>query len=84
MGISAHRIKKIEHEFSFSLSNEIIDRLGSAYYDRIDSDGCGIADIPVEILEDIIKDDKIDEETKKTVQADIDRADLGYVQYYFF
>lgn len=84
MGISAHRITKIEHEFSFSFTEEVINELGENYYDRTDSDGCGIIDVPVEILQKIIDNKDVEEDIKEAVGKDIESSDSGYVQYYCF
>ena len=90
MSIRARRIKVIEYEegesFNLSHDTELMDFLqqNSDFYNGLNQDGCGVAEVSVEVLEKAIKEVKLEEDLKTSLQTDINRAkkdEVEYIQY---
>ncbi len=83
MGVGAHRIIKLEYEYSFSIG----ELLRYIDIDMLNSNAAGIIEIPLEELKKALKDEDIRKETKKAIRDDIKTAEAkgdGYVSYYCF
>ena len=83
MSIGAHRITKLEYEYSFSIG----ELLRYIDIDMLNSNAAGIIEIPLEKLKKALKDEDIRKETKKAIRDDIKIAAAkgdGYVSYYCF
>ena len=93
MSRRAYRINSInvEQSESFNLSHDeiLLDLLDKDIniYDNLNSDGSGIIDIPVEILNKVIKSIRLDNDLKKSLKKDIKWTkdnNKDYLQYYCF
>ena len=92
MSIRAHRVEKISWaDSSFNLCHDeelmgFLEKCG--FYEKLDLDGCGLAEISVEILQEALeKVKKIDNDTKKNIREDIAQAkrlNEEYLTYYCF
>ncbi len=83
MSIGAHRITKLEYEYSFSIGELL------KYFDinMLNSNDSGIIEITFEELEKALKDEDIREETKKVIKEDMEIAKKqgdDYISYYCF
>ena len=83
MGVGAHRIIKLEYEYSFSIG----ELLRYIDIDMLNSNAAGIIEIPLEKLKKALKDEDISEETKKVIKEDMEIAKKqgdDYISYYCF
>lgn len=92
MSVRAYRINKIDcnpvDSFNLWRHSAIVKWLENRnYLSSLNEDGCGIIEIPVEALEQMLKEVKMDTETKKCIKKDIEyareRNDYS-VMYYCF
>lgn len=96
MSVSAHRIEYIKSEeygsFSLSSDSKLADFLDTVidFSGRLDSESCGIVEIPISVLEDAINiADSIDlsADTLDLLNGDIEHAksqNKSYVIYYVY
>jgi hypothetical protein len=83
MGVGAHRIIKLEYEYSFSIG----ELLRYIDIDTLNSNAAGIIEISLEKLKKALKDEDIREETKKVIKEDMKIAKKqgdDYISYYCF
>ena len=83
MGVGAHRIIKLEYEYSFSIG----ELLMYIDIDMLNSNAAGIIEISLEKLKKALKDEDIREETKKVIKEDMEIAKKqgdDYISYYCF
>jgi hypothetical protein len=83
MGVGAHRINKIEYEYSFPIG-ELLRYIDT---DELNFNASGVIEIPIKDLKRALKDEDIREETKKAIKDDIKSAkekNDDYVSYYCF
>ncbi|RZV40238.1 MAG: hypothetical protein EVJ48_01730 [Candidatus Acidulodesulfobacterium acidiphilum] len=83
MGVGAHRIIKLEYEYSFSIG----ELLRYIDIDMLNSNAAGIIEISLEKLKKALKDEYIREETKKVIKEDMEIAKKqgdDYISYYCF
>lgn len=90
MSVRAYRVNKIDHEqhstFNLWHDDGLVEFLDRNYglYERM-SDGTGLVELPIEALEEAIKELKLDEELVEALKRDIEACrDNGYVTYYCY
>ncbi len=89
MSVRAYRVNKIDHEEcdSFNLwhDDKLMEFLDNEYgfYERLNGDGGGIAELPIEALREALEKVEMDKELKEAIQKDIEACEAdGYVTYY--
>ena len=83
MGVGAHRIIKLEYEYSFPIG----ELLRYIDIDELNFNSSGVIEIPVKDLKRALRDEDIRKETKKSIRDDIKTAEAqgnDYVSYYCF
>ena len=83
MGVGAHRINKIEYEYSFPIG-ELLRYIDT---DELNFNASGVIEIPIKDLKRALRDEDISKETKKSIRDDIKAAEVqgnDYVSYYCF
>jgi hypothetical protein len=83
MGVGAHRIIKLEYEYSFPIG----ELLRYIDIDELNFNASGVIEIPVKDLKRALRDEDIRKETKKSIRDDIKTAEAqgnDYVSYYCF
>ena len=83
MGVGAHRITKLEYEYSFSIG-ELLSYINT---DELNFNASGVIEMPVKDLKRALRDEDISKETKKAIRNDIKTAEAqgnDYVSYYCF
>ena len=90
MSVRAYRVIEIKHEpaDSFNLwhDEELVEFFDTHYgfYDTL-NEGSGITELPVEALEEAIKELKLDDDVVQALKRDIEAGkDTGYVSYYCY
>lgn len=92
MSVRAHRVKKMELNgvsFNLNLDEDLVNFLDQEdrLFDQLWEDGCGLAEISVETLKKALTEVKLDPETRRAIERDINWAeknDQDWLQYYLF
>jgi len=93
MSVRAHRINNIDYEsydtFNLWHDEKIIEWLedNTSFYDNLNIDVCGIAELSIEDIEQMLKDLELDKDQVEQFKKDIEFAKKKgdtYVQYYIF
>lgn len=93
MSVRAYRVNEIQHEqantFNLWHNAEFVQFLEREcnFWERLNGDGVGLSEIPVEILERAIKELSPKPELKQALEADIGWAEINkqdFVQYYCY
>lgn len=78
MSVRAHRVIRIEYATyaSFNLwhDRDLVEFLEGEwyFYEKLDSGGGGMVEIPVEVLEKALEEASLSDDVKKAVQLDVD------------
>lgn len=91
MSVRAYRVNKIDHEpySTFNLWHddklmEFFDR-EYGFYERLNGDGDGLAELPIEALEGALSLPFVDKELREALTKDIEACrNQGYVTYYCY
>lgn len=93
MSVRAHRVIKIEwakpESFNLWHDDDLVDFLDKelGLYEILNEDNTGLVEIPTDILEKAIKEVSMADNTKSSLQEDIEaakKAGDSYVTYYCF
>ena len=93
MAIRAYRVKEIKTEernsFNLWLDEKLVAYLerNTEFYDSLDMDCCGLAEVKVSVLKEILSKAaslELDEETVRAIEEDIAHSEYDYVQYYCY